>query len=321
MKKFLSIILIVVLILCLAACGGNDVNNKEEKTVKIGLLSIDDSLPFFIAKEKGLYEKHGVNVELYQFKSAADKEAAFEAGELDGDMTDLIVAALIQKGGTEIKIVSNALGAVSSEGRFVLLSAPGSEINTLQDLAGVEIAVGDNTIVHYLAETIMSNAGISSEQIKTTNIPALSLRLEALLNGTVKAAVLPDPLASLAIKEGATAVFDDVASEKNLSQSIVLFSDKALTEKHEEIEKCMDAYFEAMEYINENSGAEDVRNAILEFTSIPEVLFETYSTPSYSPRTLPSEEVVADVMSWMAGKGLLEQTYNYSDLVISDFAQ
>lgn len=322
MKKFLSIILTIILILTMAGCAEKGESaEKGNATIKIGLLSIDDSLPFFMAKELGLYEKHGVNVELYQFGSAADKEAAFAAGELDGDMTDLIVSALIKKGDIGIKIVSNALGAVPEEGRFMMLAAPNSGIEKPEDLAGIEVAVGDNTIVHYLSDTILANAGVADSEIKSMNIPALSLRLEALLNGTVKAAVLPDPLASLALMQGAVCVFDDTKCEENLSQSIVLFSEKSLENKHEEIGRCMDAYFEAMEYINENPNAEDVRNAILEFTSIPEVLFDSYSTPKYSPRTLPSEEIINDTMAWMKAQGLLDSVYSYSDLVIDDFAK
>ncbi len=311
-KKLLLVLLILVMIPGLYSCKDKI---SDERSLKIGLLSIDDSLPFFLAEKMGLYEKHGVKVELYPFGSAADKEAAFAAGELDGDMTDLIVAALIKKGGTDAKIVCVALGAESSEGRFALLASPQSGIKELRDLANVEVAVGNNTIVHYLSDRIQLMAGTAEDQIKSTNIPSLALRLEALLNGQVQAALLPDPLASLAVMNGAVCVYDDTKSEVNLSQSIVLFSQKSLDEKSSEIEKCLAAYFEAMEYINANPDKEDVRQAIKEFTSVPELIFESYRTPSYTPGSLPSEEIIEDTMNWMVEKALLEQAYSYSDMV------
>lgn len=310
-KKILAAFLCVLLILGFCACG----EKTEAQTVKIGLLAIDDSLPFFMAEEMGLYEKHGVNVELYSFASAADKDAAFEVGELDGDMTDIIVAALIKKGGTDAKIVCTALGAKSSEGRFDILAAPDSDIHSLSDLAGVEVAVGNNTIVHYLSDTIQLRAGTPAELVRSTNIPSLSLRLEALLSSQVKAAVLPDPLASLAIMKGAICVYDDTSSEDNLSQSVVIFSSKALAEKSSEIQSCLDAYFEAMEYISANPDNDDVRKAIEEFSSVPEVLFENYKTPSYTPHSLPQEALIEDAMNWLTDKGLLDKPYSYSDMV------
>jgi len=315
-RKTITLLIILGLLAVLCSC-----QKKADKTIKIGLLSIDDSLPFFMAESLGLYEKHNVKVELYSFQSASDKEAAFEAGELDADMTDIVVAALINKGGTKAKIVCNALGAIPKEGRFMLLSSPNSGIKTPQELADTEIAVGDNTIVHYLADTICKMSGIPKENTKTTNIPSLAIRLEALLNGSIKAAVLPDPLASLALANGANCVFDDTSSEKNLSQSIVLFSESAISEKSDEITKCLAAYFEAMEYINSNPNAEDVRNAISEFTSVPMSIFESYNTPSYSPKTLPSKEVIEDTMNWMLEKELLEKPYSYEELVSDIFAK
>ena len=156
MKRITAALLAVLtMMFCLAGCGGK----KPDEPLRIGLLSIDDSLPFFMAQELGLFEKQGVEVELIPFAGASDKEAALEAGRLDGDMTDLIVTALLKKGGTDVKIVSVALGAESKEGRFALLAAPGSTAETPEDLAGVGVAVGDNTIVHYLHHRILSDAG------------------------------------------------------------------------------------------------------------------------------------------------------------------
>ncbi|MBQ9980194.1 MAG: ABC transporter substrate-binding protein [Oscillospiraceae bacterium] len=315
MKRISAAILAVLTIaLCLCGCGA-----KKDEPLRIGLLSIDDSLPFFMAQELGLYEKHGVEVELIPFGSAADKESALEAGRIDGDMTDLVVTALLKKGGTDVKIVSVALGAESREGRFALLAAPDSEIESLRDLSGVPVAVGDNTIVHYLNDRILSDAGV--EDIKTQNIPSLSLRYEALLNGSVAAAVLPDPLASLAAMSGAKVLFDDTESAENLSQSVVIFTADALEKKGEQIEKAMAAYFEAMEYINANPDAHNVRGAVERFSSVPESIFDVYETPSFTPAALPAEDTLSSTMDWMMEQGLLQQGYTYAEMVDDTFCR
>ena len=86
MKKILTAVLASLLLMVLVGCGSQGAENSQ--TVKIGLLSIDDSLPFFVAEQEGLFEEYGVDVELVTFGSALDKETALEAGEIDGDMTD-----------------------------------------------------------------------------------------------------------------------------------------------------------------------------------------------------------------------------------------
>ena len=306
----------------LTACapGTPSVADDADSVVRIGLLPIDDSFPFFIAEQEGFFEERGVRVELVTFNSANDKETALEAGAIDGDMTDLIVTALLLKGGTDVKIVSIALGADKSEGRFVLLAAPGSSgIGAIDDLRGVPIAVGNNTVSHYLSYKLTSLAGFGEDDLETQNIPDLGLRLEALLGNRIQAAILPDPLASLAVLQGAAIIADDTQADGNLSQSVVIFTQSAIDSKEAEIQKVMGAYFDAMAFINENPDAEAVRNALFNFCRIPEPLKNLYPTPSYTPGALPDATSLADVLEWMVKKGLLDTDYSYDDMVDARF--
>ncbi|MBE6032316.1 MAG: metal ABC transporter substrate-binding protein [Clostridiales bacterium] len=320
-KKFLVAVLLVICLMFTACGGSGEPAGEGGETVKIGLLSIDDSLPFFVAQEKGFFEEAGVSVELVPFGSAKDKEMALEAGALDGDMTDLIVTALLKKT-TDVKVVSYALGANASEGRFVLLTAPNSGIETMEDLKGVPVAIGNNTIIHYICDRLQTMNGFTAEEKLTQNIPDLGLRLEALMAGKdVQAAILPDPLAALAEMQGAKTLVDDTLLDENLSQSVVIFTQEAIDKKGEEIQKVMDAYFRAMTYLNENQDTEEVKAWHMEFCKIPEVLQDTYSTSTYTPNALPDEEMIRSVVDWMVEEGLLEEAYAYEDLVYDGFVK
>ena len=319
MRKVLVLCLLLAACFALSACASRT-SSASDSAIKIGLLPIDDSLPFFVAEQEGYFASRGVKVELVTFNSANDKETALEAGAIDGDMTDLIVAALLVKGGTDIKVVSIALGADKSEGRFVLLAAPGSsDIRRIEDLKGVPIAVGNNTVIHYLSERLTTLAGFGEDDILTQNIPDLGLRLEALLGNKIQAAILPDPLASLAVLQGAAIIADDTLADENLSQSVVLFTQSAIDSKEAEIQKVMDACFEAMVFINDNPDSEAVRGSLYKFCRIPEVLQERYPTPSYTPRALPGADSLADVLDWMVYRGLLDSAYSYDDMVDGRF--
>ncbi len=127
MKKRLNVIAAMVLgIFLLAGCNTPGDSPQEAQTnLKIGLLRIDDSLPFYIAEQEGLFEKYGVEWELIGFSSGKDQSIALESGELDGLMTDMVVQGLLKKSGTEIKTVAMALGAVPEEGRFLVVAATG----------------------------------------------------------------------------------------------------------------------------------------------------------------------------------------------------
>lgn len=115
MNRVLRFVLAAVLAcsaLMLTACQGSPSGSNDKKTYKIGVLRIDDSLPLYTAETEKLFAKHGVDVQVIEFSSAADQQKAMEAGELDGMMTDMIVTALLKKAGTDVRVVAMALGAV-----------------------------------------------------------------------------------------------------------------------------------------------------------------------------------------------------------------
>ena len=126
----------------LTGCGGSDTTNENANAeqnvepITVGLMRIDDSFPFYVAEKEGLFEKHGVTVELQNFSSARDLSTALQGGELDALMPDPVVTALSLKGGTDVRIVAMALGAVPEEGRFLVISAPESGITSPEQLEG-----------------------------------------------------------------------------------------------------------------------------------------------------------------------------------------
>ena len=89
-----------------------DSQDKTRGPVRIGVLQIADSFPLYVAVEEGLFEKHSLDVEIIEFQSASDQSVAYEAGELDGMMTDMIVQSLINKSSAEdgMKTVAMAFG-------------------------------------------------------------------------------------------------------------------------------------------------------------------------------------------------------------------
>ena len=101
--RFVLAALLACSALVLSACQNSPSGSNDKKTYKIGVLRIDDSLPLYTAESEKLFAKHGVDVQVIEFSSAADQQKAMEAGELDGMMTDMIVTGLLKKGTSSIK--------------------------------------------------------------------------------------------------------------------------------------------------------------------------------------------------------------------------
>ncbi|MBQ2641064.1 MAG: ABC transporter substrate-binding protein, partial [Lachnospiraceae bacterium] len=153
MKRYIYIAVSALVMICLlSACGGKaggadgetsaDKGETAEQPVRIGVLQIADSFPLYVAEEEGLFEENGLDVEIVEFQSASDQSVAYEAGELDGMMTDMIVQSLVNKSSEDgMKTVAMAFGGDASEGRFIVASSPDSEITEPSQLAGTKIGI------------------------------------------------------------------------------------------------------------------------------------------------------------------------------------
>jgi NitT/TauT family transport system substrate-binding protein len=294
----------------LSACG------DAERAVRIGLLRIDDSVPFYVAEKEGLFAENGVRVELIGFNSSADQSQAMEAGELDMAMNDMIVQGLMKKGGTDTKTVSIAFGATPEEGRFILAAAPGVDKDA--DLTGMTAAISNNTMMDYLLDQFSALAYIDRAVLKTVSMPNLMLRTETLIEGRdIQLAILPDPLASYALQAGCSILVDDTQTGVNLSQSVVLATQEILEDNDEAVRRVLNAYYTAMDRINADPDA--YRDFCLETANVPKELSQAYPTPRYTPRALPDEESVSRVTSWLADRGLVNRVYRYDEMVDTRF--
>lgn len=319
MNKFTKVIAASVMgMLLLSGCGGGDAqkNTVNAEPLKVGLLRIDDSFPFYVAQQEGLFEKHGVAVELQDFSTARDQSTALQGGELDVLMTDTVVTALSIKGGSDIRIVAMALGAEPEEGRFLVVSAPNSGITTPKQLEGKNVAISNNTMMDYLIDQF--EVELDLDELTTVNMPDLMLRTTTVLEGKdIDAAILPDPLAAYAVAEGANIVIDDTNLGVNLSQSVVAVTNEAIIEHSEQVAAMLAAYNEAIALINDNP--DQYRAFALECANVPETLSDSYPTPTFTANCVPTEAQITRVNTWLVEKELLTEAYTYTDMVDTRF--
>lgn len=284
---------------------------STNKTVKIGVLPIEDNLPFYVAEKDGLFAKEGVQVQLVSFASALERDAALQAGQIDGEVADMVAVALLEKIGSDVKIASLGLGATPKEGRFAILSSPKSSIKNAADLKGATLGISENSIIDYVSDQMLQDKGVALDSVEKKSIPKMPVRLDMLLSDQINAACLPDPLAALAEAKGAHLVIDD--TYRNISQTVLLFRSQSIQANPQGIKAVVQVYGSAGQALTENPA--QYRSLVLEKAQIPAELKDSYQSPTFSKLQLPSEEEIAGVMKWMVDKKLISQAYTYQDLV------
>lgn len=305
----------IVLIAGLAGCAVTPASEDGSATsgeadvpvgIKIGTLTTEDLLPLWVAEQKGYFAEEGIpSVEIVTFQSAQEVNAALTSGAIDAAMGDALNAAALTAGGTEVRMPFVTLGADPSQGRFAVVSAPGSGIESLEELEGVPVGIGSNTILEYMFDSMAADAGLDESAVKKEEIKKIPVRFEMVMSGQVKAAALPASFVALAEKQGATVVADDTRGEKNLTQSVFMVSESFFGSEGGS------ATVDAVRRVW-NRGVADVAAAPDEFRSIlvekarlPEVLKDTYEVETYPEAELPTSEMVDPLLSWMKDRGYL----------------
>ena len=306
MKTFLLVIIVWLLSFPAAAAD----------PLKIGLLLIEDSIPFWVAEQEGYFQKQGVEVQLIPFLSALERDSALAANAIDAAISDPVGAILFDKGTGRLKITSLGLGKTPAEGVFAILASAKSNITTIEQLKGVEIAVSNSTIIEYVTDKLLENQGFLPGEISKIEVKKMPIRMQMLLSNSVAAATLPEPLASIAEAKGAKVLLKDSSALQSLSQTVIIFRSEVLEKKKAAVQSFFAAYGDAVKSIN--SSPEKFRPLFLEKGRIPAFMADSYPIPVYPEPEPFSVDLYQPVIKWLVTKGFVDEIA-YEEMVSQDF--
>lgn len=309
--KLVSVILLVVTLLAGCAQKKDTPEKSEQEQLKIGVLPIEDIMPMVVAEKNGYFAQENLKVDLVRFQSAVEQGNAMQSGALNGMVTDMIVATMMKDSGLDLKMTSITLGANPQEGRFAIIAAPGSNIKNLQDLKGKSLGISYNSIIEYVSDGLLKDAGIDPSEVKKTSVPKIPVRMEMLFNKQIDAITVPDPMVTFAEFKGGKVIAQDTT--RNLSQAVILFDQKTLSEKKGAIEGFYRAYAKAVEDLNNHP--DQYKQLMVENVNIPEPIAKDYKLQHYPQPQTPTEEDVNNILQWMRQKELLKNDLKYTDLV------
>ena len=294
------------------------VNAADEKGdyLRLALLPIPSVLPIFVAEKNGYFEESGLKIETLSVGSALERDQLMQAGRIDGMINEISGAAIFNRDKVQVKIIGIARSPIGTAPIFRILAAPESGFSDIRDLAGIPIGISKNTVIEYITRRLMENGGVEGGDIAFKFVPVLPERLQLLLSGQIKAATLPDPLGTSAIRAGAVEIVNDTALA-GVSASVVSFSTAALTGKPEAVKKFMAAWYRAVEDLN--ADPQQYKGLMLEKIRVPKNVHDNFVIPPYPRKVVPSRQQWDDVMVWMVEKKLLSLPLAYEDSVTVDF--
>lgn len=290
----------------------------SQGNLRIAVLPITDVVPFYIAQQQGYFKEQGITVELVPVSSAAERDQLMLTSQIDGQLNDLVSTVLFNATAARIKIVRKARQAFPNAAEYWILTPKDSAIKTPQDLKGKEIAISQNSVIEYVTQRLLEAEGLSAADIKTTNVPAIPTRLQLLQQNQVAAANLPDPLASLAILQGARIVVDDT-KHTEYSVSVISFRTDVVSGRADDVKKFLAAYDKAIADIR--TKPDPLRNILIEVGRVPDQLKDKYQFPPFPDPGLPTKAQWDDVVKWAMDRKLINAPVTYESSVVGDFVK
>ncbi|KPU46209.1 putative ABC transporter periplasmic binding protein precursor [Oxobacter pfennigii] len=305
-KRLFALLTASIISVSMIACSpSNTGESTDKKTLNFGAMSSVDVIPMVIANEKGFYKEEGLDINLQIFKSAQDRDAAFQAGSLDGIIGDEVAICLYQNADFDVKILGN------TDGDFMLVAGAQSGIKSMKDIKGKKVAISEKTVIENTLDVLLEKNSLTPEDVVKTVIPAMPTRLEMLRTNNVDAALLPEPFSTLAIKDGG--ILLGSAGSLSTFPSVTAFTQQAIDAKSDEIKAFYRAYDKAVDYIN-NTPVSEFEDIIIKAVGYPEDMKGQIVLPKLRKNTLPAESEIQAVIDWAKKKGIIQKDLNPKDM-------
>ena len=297
--------------------------------VRLGYMPIAEETPKFVASERGIFRKHGLDVEMVRFESGPDMGTALLGGSIQIGMIGtpgLINAAVA--GRPLVAIVdngSNKMGPAGFEYYTGLVVLESSPIKDIGDLKGKKIAV--NVLkANSETQTVMqvrrwnrenpSRAIDLNEDVRMIIMPFGSMPA-ALEKGIVDAASMIEPfMTQLTMKRKVRVIAPVEYALPNWPVSFGIVRRDFGEKNAGVVKKYQAAWNESVRWIRANP---DEAKAIMQkFVGVPPEVAKRIILPDWSEDISTTRKSTEEVMKAMLAAGMIPKEVNLRKFIAED---
>ncbi len=306
-NKFVTLVLLALMVFAISGCAARSAaqDTAQKPVIKIGMMSSSDVIPYVLINDRKLAEKYNFTLDLQVFTSAKDRDAAFQAGELDGVLTDYVGVCMYQNAGFDVRITG------ITDGDYILVAGKNTGMKDITQIKGKSIAISEKTLIEYTLDNILEHNGMKDSDAVKEVVPSIPDRLELLRNGKIDLGLLPEPFATLALNDGAVKLGS--ANEFGLYPAVSAFSKSALDSKTQTIKSLYKAYNEAVDYMN-HTDIRQYEKTVIKAVGYPEEMEGKITVKPFRTSKLPPKEDLDAAVKWASGKKLCKSTLSYDQM-------
>jgi NitT/TauT family transport system substrate-binding protein len=239
---FIKLLLLTTLVSSLGACAMPQTEEPGKLPLRVAYTQWWGDYTLLVAREKGLFEKYGVEVEPVYYEFFSKTYSNLASGQIDG----ALIAA-----GDIINIDRSArmkvVGVSDDGGADAIVVSP--EINTIQELKGKTVGVLLGTQYELMFTEMLRSANMNTGDVTFVGVEPENAS-DALKKGQVQAVYTWEPHLSDAVSNGNKIIYPK--EKTRLFPDMIVFSESIVNERPADIRAFLQAWFEAVEYRLQN---------------------------------------------------------------------
>ena len=241
-KNLLLIIPMLFLFFLSTSCSKVNQKNMDYNPIKISLDTFQGYAYIFIAKEKGIFKKNGVDVDIVLNQDYQVSQKNFANGLVDGVFSVFADAISASQQGVPLKVVCVRDQSIKAD---VIMAKP--EITSVEDLKGKKIGVeGINSFSHLFVLSILQKYGLSEGDVFFANIPS-----QQLTDSIEKGEVVAGHTYSTGVTHAKEKGYHPLAyagEVQGIITDVLAFHPTIVKNRPEDIKKIVKSLFEALEF-------------------------------------------------------------------------
>jgi NitT/TauT family transport system substrate-binding protein len=209
--------------------------------------SPSSSVPFWVAKEAGLFRKHGLDIDLLFINGSTRAVQSLIAGDLNFSGAVGTSAMNGAMAGGDVVIVNGLVNTLP----YYLIGKP--EIKSTEDLKGRSAAAHiPGTSADFALRLALKKVGISYENIKAVMVGGAPARIAAVMSGQVDFTVVTEPGKIKGEKAGLKVVMDMAKLNVPFQFTCTVTTGRAIRDNPDAVMSLVKAMAEAVHYYKNN---------------------------------------------------------------------
>lgn len=216
-----------------------------QEKFKVGYLRVMDDAQAILAYEAGHYKKHGLDVELVEFRSGTDLIKAIVGGQLDSGVLGFTNAVAWASKGADLKVVSGA-----QHGYHAIVARNDTGIQKVADLKGKTLAsqAEGSTADTVLKGVVLKQAGLKTDDVNVMGVSP-QVAVQSLVGKRVDAAFLFEPQASIAQLIAPVKQIYEIGEVWPFPCMVTITSGEVLSKRKAAVWKSLDAQRDAIDML------------------------------------------------------------------------